>query len=66
MSKWRTQEVKASHYSIRRHEFVILNKGYLVTKNRCHLLVKLSLRERLKDVATDIFEYPRLYVNGQN
>ena len=44
--------MKAAHHAIGRFAIVVLNEG-----DWSYLLVELSLRERLKKVASSIFEY---------
>ena len=57
----RTLEVQASHYAIAAHRLIVLAEVNTVSQNWGNFLLKLSLAEALKKVATSITEEAWLY-----
>ena len=56
--------MQSSHHAIRGHTFVVLDKVHFMPKNRHYFLIKLSLRERLKKIASFIAK--NFWLNNQN
>ena len=48
--------MKSSHHTVGRHGFIVLHKVYTMPKYGRYFLVKFSLREALKEVASLVFK----------
>ena len=60
LCKRRSQEMQATHYTIRTHTLIVLAELYLVAHQWLYLLFKLSLAEALEEVTTSISKKARL------
>ena len=60
--------MEATHYTVGWFALVILNESHSMPKDWSNLLVKLSLREGLEEIASGVFEDAGLYddyaING--
>ena len=54
---WRALKVQTSHYTVRRHTLIILDKCYFMPKDWNHLLIKFSLGKTFEEIATMITKY---------
>ena len=53
--------MQSTHYAIRGHTLVVLDKVYTVSKDWSYFLIELSLRKALEEVATGILENAWFY-----
>ena len=60
--------MQSTHYAIRGHTLVVLDKVYTVSKDWSYFLIELSLRKALEEIATGIHEnawfYYKYAING--
>ena len=60
LGKRRSLEMQTTHYAIRAHTLIILAELHLVAHQWLHFLLKLTLAEALKEIATSISKQARL------